>query len=101
MQAASPAPVTTQRQVGQALRDTRHRRGAKGIRCPFFAQRLAALIVRSGLKRKHIAEQLLVDPSLISAWTQGEVEPKLHHLVSLARILKTTPHFLLGWKRKV
>ena len=66
------------------------------VRHPIFAERLALAIKRSGLRKQHITRCLGLDPSMIAYWLGGG-EPRFAHLVQLARILKTSPNYLLGW----
>ena len=66
---------------------------------PIFASRLAAALVRSGLKKSCLARRLGYDQAMVSYWLRGG-EPRYSTLLRLARILDTTPHHLLGWTER-
>lgn len=76
--------------------------GQRKVYCKPFPTRLAQAIACRGLPRRYIAKTLGCDPGLVTHWTNGRSEPTLQMLVDLATILRTTPHYLLGWpERKV
>lgn len=58
------------------------------------AQRISALIEKSGLQRQDIAKYVGVDRSAVTLWCQGQSFPRKAKLKKLAHILQTTDGYI-------
>lgn len=51
-----------------------------------------------GLKQHELAKELYVSAHSLSNYETGTCDPSMDMLVKLAKLLKTDPNTLLGWK---
>lgn len=63
---------------------------------PSSAKNLLWLRTDRGLDQKDMAAIAKVDPTTYGRWERGETEPRVFHLVNLARELKVSVDFLAG-----
>lgn len=65
--------------------------------CLAFIIELGHRIVRLGMTQEELAEALYVEKSLISYYENDKKEMRVGGLADIARVLHTTPNYLLGF----
>ena len=65
----------------------------------FFAINLKNLRIEKGLKQTELAEKLIINKSMISAYEKGTRMPSLDVLIQLTYIFNVSIDFLLGIQR--
>lgn len=62
-----------------------------------FPERLKQLRLEKGLTQEKIAEELNVKRSTYGEYERGKISPPIEKIEAVAKILETTPQYLLGW----
>lgn len=62
-----------------------------------FPKRLKQLRLEKGMTQEEIAEQLNTRRSTYGEYERGKIMPPIDKVESVAKILETTPQYLLGW----
>ncbi len=62
-----------------------------------LGQRIRAARIRMGMTQEELAEALFVEKSTISYYENDKKEMRASGLAEIARVLKTTPNYLLGY----
>ena len=62
-----------------------------------LGQRIRAQRIRLGMTQEELAEALFVEKSMISYYENDKKEMRASGLAEMARVLQTTPNYLLGY----
>ena len=62
-----------------------------------LGQRIRAQRIRMGMTQEELAEALFVEKSTISYYENDKKEMRASGLAEMARVLQTTPNYLLGY----
>ena len=63
--------------------------------CQEFGKRLAAAIEKKGLSQADIGRRMGISRSAVNWWTSGNTYPSIDNVKELAKLLDTTPEWLL------
>ena len=62
-----------------------------------LGQRIRAQRIRLGMTQEELAEALFVEKSMISYYENDKKEMRASGLAEMAKVLQTTPNYLLGY----
>ena len=62
-----------------------------------LGQRIRAQRIRLGMTQEELAQELFVEKSTISYYENDKKEMRTSGLVEMARVLQTSPNYLLGY----
>ena len=66
-----------------------------------FGERLRELRTEKNASCEQLGKHLGVQRAAVAMWERGEREPKFEMLVAIAKLLGTTPNYLLGFDEAV
>lgn len=65
-----------------------------------FAKRMRELRERTGRTQEEIADMLEIRRQTYNSYEQGNIMPKTENIIKIAKVLRTTPNYLLGWEEE-
>lgn len=63
-----------------------------------LAKRMRELRERTGRTQEEIADLLDIRRQTYNSYEQGNIMPKTENIIKIAKVLHTTPNYLLGWE---